>query len=158
MSELHGESVDIAVGRGLAFLGRRDRTRAEVVRHLRAKGFSESDSEGAADELSRMGYLDDLRFCIAYAEGKRRTEAWADERIRMRLRELGAPRAVIDQALAHGSPDTEVQRALRLLERRLSEPAVEEGDRRRAMGILVRRGYSPETAADAIREHRRGNP
>lgn len=147
------ESVDIAVGRALVFLGSRDRSCHEVLEHLRKRGFAHESSAGAVERLKEMGYLDDVRFAQAFCSVKREVDGWGDERIRMRLAELGVPRDSVDSALSDSHSDSELERALRLLERRLSGPVDDEGGRRRAMGILVRRGYSPELAADAIRAH-----
>jgi SOS response regulatory protein OraA/RecX len=43
--------------------------------------------------------------------------------------------------------------ALELLRRRCPNPPANRAERDRALGILVRRGYPPELAFDALRRH-----
>ena len=149
--------VELALGRALAYLGRRDRSVAEVRKQLLKRGFPGDVAEGAIERLSEMGYLDDLSFARRFAEDRRRLDGWGDRRIRQRLSELGTDREAIDQALAGEKAGSELERAIALLERRLAEPAERDSDRRRALGILVRRGYSLETASDAVRAHRQAH-
>ena len=151
------ELVELAVGRGLAFLGHRGRTIHETRNRLIQRGFSSEVSDAAVMRLREMGYLDDEQFCISFVDDRRRLDAWGDDRIRRRLRDLGAPPAEVEAALSGDEESGELQRAIDLLERRLSEPVEGVAAHRRAMGILVRRGYSSETAADAIRAHARGD-
>ena len=146
--------VELAVGRGLAFLGHRGRTVSETRNRLIQRGFDADVSEAAVSRLLEMGYLKDATFCLEFVEGKRRLDQWGDDRIRNRLRELGAPRELVEQALATDD-EGELQRAITLLERRLDTPAEDPTSHRKAMGILIRRGFAPGTAADAIRAHAR---
>ena len=149
------EQVEFAVGRGLAFLARRDRSVSEVRNQLLKRGFPGEAAEAALVRLGEMGYLDDIKFARRFAEDRRRLDSWGDRRIRKRLAELGTDRDAVDQALSVEGESSELERAIQLLERRLTEPAEREPERRRAMGILIRRGYSMETASEAVREHRR---
>jgi len=147
--------VELAIGRGLGFLGHRGRTVAETRNRLIQRGFDLDVSEAAVARLSEMGYLNDDAFCVDFVEHKRRLDHWGDDRIRNRLRELGAPRDTVETALSEDDIG-ELQRAIDLLERRLDSPAEDPNAHRKAMGILIRRGFAPSTAADAIREHARG--
>ena len=148
------DQVELAVGRGLAYLGRRDRTVSETRSQLKRRGFDDAVIDGAVSRLLEMDYLNDGRFCQRFTEDRRVLDGWGDSRIRHRLNELGAPREAIDAVFADSTAD-ELERAVAVLETRLRHPAEAEADRRRAMGLLVRRGYSPQTASDAIRAHRR---
>ena len=47
----------------------------------------------------------------------------------------------------------EMAAALELLRRRCPNPPANRAERDRALGILVRRGYPPELAFDALRRH-----
>lgn len=148
------ELVELAVGRGLAFLGHRGRTVSETRGRLIQRAFEPDVVDAAIDRLLEMGYLDDTRFALEFVESKRRIDNWGDDRIRSRMRELGVDREIAEQALAEDDKG-ELQRAVDLLERRLTAPAEDPAEHRRAMGILIRRGFAPGTAADAIRAHAR---
>ncbi len=149
--------LDHAVGLALRHLGRRDRTVAEVRAHLERRGIEEPVLGAALDRLAEMGYLDDAAFARRFAEDRRALDGWGGERIARRLRDLGIDRDLADAAAAaeDGRPG-ELATALGVLERRFPSPPEEPAARRRALGVLVRKGYDPELAADAIRAHRRG--
>ena len=105
-------------------------------------------------ELIELGYLDDARYAARFAEDRRRLDGWGSERIARRLRELGVDREHIDAALADQDPEEEMEAALELLRRRCPAAAVDpRQERDRALGILIRRGYAPELAFDALRRH-----
>ena len=104
-------------------------------------------------ELIESGYLDDARYAARFAEDRRRLDGWGSERIARRLRELGVDREHIDAALADQDPEEEMEAALELLRRRAPQPPSTRQERDRALGILIRRGYAPELAFDALRRH-----
>jgi regulatory protein len=135
------------------YLGRRDRTVLEVRRHLEAKRVEPAAIDATVAELEQQGYLDDARYAQRFAEDRRRLDGWGSERIARRLRELGVDREHIDAALAAQDPEEEMAAALELLRRRCPQPPSTRQERDRALGILVRRGYAPELAFDALRRH-----
>ena len=55
-------------------------------------------------ELIELGYLDDARYAVRFAEDRRRLDGWGSDRIARRLRELGIDREHIDAALADAGP------------------------------------------------------
>jgi regulatory protein len=134
------------------FLGHRDRTVAEVRRHLERKRVEPAGIDGAIAELRRQGYLDDARFARRFAEDRRRLDAWGAERIERRLVALGVE-AEIAAAAAAADADghDELGAAVALLRRRLRTAPRTERDRERALALLVRRGYELELAYDAVR-------
>ena len=147
------ELVELAVGRGLAFLSARDRTVSEMRAQLKKRGFSEDIGGRAIARLADMGYLDDVRFSHRFIEDRRVLDGWGNSRIERRLLELGVSRETIEGLLDRDKDELEVVRAVEVLKRRLSGPADAASDRRRALGLLMRKGYSLETASDAVREH-----
>ena len=147
------------------YLSRRERTVEELRRHLSGRDLDPAAVEAAVAELSEGGYLDDARYARLFAEDKRRLEQWGSGRIRSALLARGIERAVVDSTLAadnaadggEGGRGGEFARALALLEQRFPAPPRERRDRQRALGVLLRRGYEPELAMDALtaysREH-----
>jgi regulatory protein len=132
------------------YLGRRDRTVCEVRRHLERKRVDRSTIGGALETLTVYGYLDDARFARVFAEDKGGLEHWGCDRIRRGLLERGVERELIDSTLDLQAPGTELGRALGLLRRRF--PSAPQGDRERdrALGVLLRKGYDADLAADAL--------
>lgn len=144
-------ALELAVGH----LGKRDRTAAEVRRHLAAKDIGEQAAEAAVAELERMGYLDDARYARVFAEDRRALDAWGPERIERRLMELGVDREHIAAAIGERDGAHELEAALELLRRRLRAVPSNEREREKALGMLVRKGYDLELAYDAVRAYER---
>ena len=149
------EALESALGRAYRYLGHRDRTVAELHKHLVAKGATEEIAQAAVEELIAQGYVDDARFARQFAEDRRRLDSWGNERIERRLRELGVGGEHIAAALAtladSDELDGELDTAVALLRRRFPAPPESDRERERALGLLVRRGYDLELAYDAVR-------
>jgi regulatory protein len=148
------DSVELAVGRGLAYISQRDRTRWEVKTQLIRRGYDEPTVTEALARLAEMGYLNDALFCQRFAEDRRVLDGWGDSRIKRRLIDLGIERELLSESFPASQGSDELHRAVELLATRVRGPIEADADRRRAMGLLVRRGYSTQIASDAIRAHR----
>ncbi|MDE3134110.1 MAG: RecX family transcriptional regulator [Acidobacteriota bacterium] len=169
------ESQGTETGRGFgvayAYLNRRERTVAEVRARLERAEVGGEEIDAVIAELLEFGYLDDARYARVFTQDKRTLEAWGNERIARSLRERGVERELIEAALAehvgsasagdtgHGvlglsdsGLDSELERAVALLGHRFPAGPADPRDRERAFGVLARKGYESETAADAVRE------
>ena len=146
------EALDL----GFSYLGHRDRTVAEVRRHLERKRVEPAAIDGALAELARLGYLDDMRYAHRFADDRRRLDAWGAERIERRLVALGVPPEVVAAAIGASDDHDELSAAVELLRRRIGRPPETDRDRERALGLLARRGYELELAYDAVRAFVRG--
>ena len=149
-----GDAFDRALGLAYRFLGRRDRTVAEVRRHLAARGVDEETTDAVVAELAEQGYLDDARYAERFADDRRRLDGWGPERIARRLADLGVARDHVDAALAGRDHADDVEAAVDLLRHRLRTPPEDDRARERALGFLVRKGYDLELAYDAVRAFR----
>ena len=149
------ETDPVERARALAWrsLNKRDRTVDEVGGMLLGKRVEPAVADQVVTELIELGYLDDARYAQRFAEDRRRLDSWGSDRIARRLRELGIDREHIDAALAEQDPEEEREAALELLRRRCPQPPSTRQERDRALGILIRRGYSPDLAFDALRRH-----
>jgi regulatory protein len=132
-------------------LGRRDRTVAELHRHLASKAVEPQTINEALAELTRQGYLDDARYARRYAEDRRTLDDWGPERIERKLRAAGVEEEHIDAALSARDGEDELEAAVALLRRRCREVPATDRERERALGLLVRKGYDLELAHDAVR-------
>jgi regulatory protein len=158
--ETSEERLQRGLGWALAQLNRRERTTGEIRAHLERKGLEASLAEAVIAQLLSDGYLDDRRYAEMYVHDKRHLEGWGSERIRRELENRGLDRDLINGALNAGSsssaePETELERALALLQRRFPDPPRERRDRDRALGMLIRKGYDGELALDALTAHAR---
>jgi regulatory protein len=146
------EALDLS----FSYLGHRDRTVAEVRRHLERKRVEPAAIDGALAELGRLGYLDDTRYAQRFVEDRRRLDAWGAERIERRLVALGVPPEIAAATVGAGGEHDELSAAVELLRRRIGRPPETDHDRERALGLLARRGYELELAYDAVRAFERG--
>jgi regulatory protein len=137
------------------YLGHRDRTVAEVRRHLEKKGVEPGAIDDVVAELAEQGYLDDARFAQRLAEDRRNLDAWGAERIERKLRDAGVAREHIEAALGTQTADEAREAAVDLLRRRFPSAPTDDRGRERALGLLVRRGYDLELAYDAVRAFER---
>lgn len=135
-------------------ISRRDKTVAEVRSFLEHRAVEPQDIEHALAALAEAGFLDDARFAERFAEDKRLIERWGRERIERELSRRGVPGALAEAAVADHGRETELDAALSLLADKVAPP---EGDRERdkAWRLLVRKGYEPELAYEAVRAHER---
>lgn len=148
------EALDTALQKAYRYLGHRDRTVAELRKHLLGKGVPEEVAEEAIEGLVELGYVDDVRLARQFAEDRRNLDSWGSDRIERRLLELGVDREQVALAVAAGG-EGELDAAVELLRRRFPVPPETDRDRERALGLLVRRGYNIELAYDAVRAHGR---
>jgi regulatory protein len=159
---LHDHPVD-QVARALqlacSYLDTRERTTGEVRRYLLGEGFDAAVTEHSIASLLEEGLLDDLRFARLFITDKRELGQWGAERIRRALLQRGVEPETIAAALDMGADgnvyDDELGRALELLQRRFAAPPRSRRDRDRALGVLVRKGYLPEIALDALAAYAR---
>ena len=149
------ESLQDGLERAYRYLTMRDRTVAEVRRHLTRQALAPELVEACVAELERQRYLDDERFARRFAEDHRAFDGWGSERIRQRLLALGIEAEWAERAAGPGGGEEELNAAVAVLRRRLRVAPSDERGRSRALGLLVRRGYELELAHDAIRRFER---
>lgn len=135
-------------------LSTRDRTVAEMRAFLERKRIGPEAIDHCVAELTAARLLDDERFARLFTEDKRGIERWGSQRIERDLRRRGVPDHLIGAALAATDRDDELATAMGLLSDKLP-PCESDRDRDRAWRLLVRKGYEPELAYEAVREHGR---
>lgn len=152
------DHAERALALAFSYVGRRERTAAEVRGHLEAKDVDARLVEATVTAFQEQGLLDDARFARLFTEDKRSLEGWGNERIARGLRARGLDRELIDAALAAGGAhEDELGRALELLRRRCPVPPADARARERAFGILLRKGFDTDLALDALNSYIRGS-
>jgi regulatory protein len=147
------ERLEHALALAYRYLNPRERTSAEVRRHLERNGVDTVSRDEAVELLAEQGYVDDARFAQLFVQDKRELGEWGSERIRHGLLARGIDRELILDALVDREAveeTTELERALTLLSRRFPSPPHERRERDRALGLLIRKGYDPELALEAL--------
>ena len=144
-------ALERALEIGYRHLGRRDRTTAQLRRHLVAREVPEATIDAAVQELVRQGYLDDARYARVFVEDRRSLDGWGSERIERKLLAAGVDDELVAAALGARDGAGELHAAVALLRRRYRELPASDRERERALGLLVRKGYDLELAYDAVR-------
>src|SRR5436305_4032702 len=147
------ERLQHALALAYRYLNRRERTTTEVRRHLERKAVDATSCEWALEVLTEEGSVGDARFARLFVQDKRELEGWGRDRIRQGLLARGVDRELVEEALSEPAPieeATELDRAVALLSRRFQVPPCERRERDRALGLLIRKGYDPELALDAL--------
>jgi regulatory protein len=118
---------------------------------LAAREAAEVEIEDVIALLAEAGAIDDRGFARRYAEDKRQLAGWGPDRIARSLQGRGVAHEHIEAALAGDDEEEQLDRAIELLAQR-GLGCGSERERERALGLLVRRGYSLELAYDAVRD------
>jgi regulatory protein len=134
-------------------IGRREQTVAEIRALLERRGVEAPVAEAAIDDLLASGLLDDSRFARRFAGDKRDLDLWGARRIATELGRRGVGAPEIEAVVGETGRDDELETALILLDRRMPGPPRDDRERDRAWRLLVRRGYEPELAYEAVRRH-----
>lgn len=147
-------NLEAAKALAYTYLSRRERTTREMRECLIARGADDQLVGAVLVELTEEGHLDDRRFARLFAEDKRDLSGWGTRRIRRSLLDRGIAADVVEGSLQVADTGAdELGRALAVLRRRFPSPPATARDRRRALGVLMRKGYDYDLAVDALTEH-----
>jgi regulatory protein len=130
----------------------RERTEHELRGYLEGKKIEPTAIDEAVAELAEAGFVDDAVYALRFAEDRRSVQSWGRERIERELLRRGVERGLVERALCDGDHD-ELQAALGVLGDRFASVPGDDRERNRAWQHLIRRGYSPELAYEAVRRH-----
>jgi regulatory protein len=144
-------TLEESLGRAYVYLGKRDRTIAQMRAHLARADASAELIEETLAELIEQGYLDDARYAGRFAEDRRKLDGWGTQRIYRRLLELGVEREQAQLATRVEDGEDELEFALQLLRERVKGALEDPRARQRALGLLLRRGYEQDVAYEAVR-------
>lgn len=151
-----GQQPATAYQQALSLLVRRERSRSELARKLRERDADPAEVEAALDKLAGQGFQDDDRFAGAWAR-TRAAAGYGPQRIRMELGQHGIRGDAQDRALDSCEIDW-ADSARDLVARRYTDAALADpATRRKALGLLLRRGFDQGMAFAAI-DSVRGRP
>lgn len=128
------------------------RPRAGLAQALQRREIPAEIAESVLDRLTQVGLIDDVAYAQSYVRVKHRDRGLGRSALRSELRRLGVEPEVLAAAVETVDGDAERARATELIGKRL-DAAMEAGPiaaRRRLLGLLARRGYSPEIAVPVV--------
>ena len=145
------DDVARAVDHAARLLARRPYSRAEIRRSLTARQFAPATVDGALARLESLGYVDDQAFARFWVENRERFRPRSPQALRHELRQKGLAADVIEAALSALDARESAVRAAQEPLRRLR--GLTRGEAKNRLGaFLARRGFSYDTAREAIEE------
>lgn len=135
-------------------LSRAPMSRRRLVRKLRDRGYDESVASTVADDLARIGLLNDRALAEAAARSMVQRRPAGARFVEMKLRQKGFDGALAREAAGEALSERDpLEDALTLARKKAAAmPAKLDRDarRRRLYGMLARRGYSPDVCRAAV--------
>jgi regulatory protein len=136
----------------LYYLGRAERSRAQVVRYLEAREYAPEIVNSVMDKVDAYGYVDDARYACMLVEDRARLRGKSRRAVRQEMREKGLDAATIEEAMALYGDREEMENAMRIARKYYQRNRGDrEGFERKAGAALYRRGYDWEVIRDALR-------
>ena len=141
----------------VAALGRRMRTERELRRLMAARVEAGDPGEQAMDavvhRLKEMRYLSDVRFAATYTRLRKEDQKLGRRRVEQDLMVKGVPRGVIAKQVGDAYADVdELTQAREYVSRKRMQRPEGQKEQARAMGRLLRAGFSSTTVWKLLRE------
>lgn len=135
------------LARALAYLARREHSRAELARKLAPHAESRAELERLLADLEAKNLLSERRFTEVLARS--RGERYGAARVRQELRAHGVDDALVGEAV-RGLVVTELQRARAVWLRKFDAPPADAAERARQMRFLAQRGFSGDVVRRVV--------
>ena len=137
--------------RAMHILERTDKTEAQLRRKLEKSEYPKEAVESAIAYVTSYGYLDDRRYAEHYIEWKKQGKGKA--RLKMELVQKGISREIIEEVL-ESTDFGETREMIRqiILKKRKTDIPMNEKEKQRLYGFLMRKGFSSSDILAVMRE------
>ena len=137
--------------RAMHILERTDKTEAQLRKKLEESEYPKEAVESAIAYVTSYGYLDDRRYAKHYIEWKKQGKGKA--RLKMELVQKGISREIIEEVL-ESTDFGETREMIRqiILKKRKTNIPMNEKEKQRLYGFLMRKGFSSSDILAVIRE------
>ena len=137
--------------RAMHILERTDKTEAQLRRKLEESESPKEAVESAIAYVTSYGYLDDRRYAEHYIEWKKQGKGKA--RLKMELVQKGISREIIEEVL-ESTDFGETREMIRqiILKKRKTDIPMNEKEKQRIYGFLMRKGFSSSDILAVMRE------
>lgn len=138
--------------RALRLLEQGDRTKKGLENKLEQNGYPPEAVEEAIAYAESFHYIDDKRYAVNYIQNQRGCKGRA--RIMMELRNKGVSQEDIDFAFQETEEGADTRERIRELirKKRKSQGTMEEKERQKLYGFLMRRGFASSDILSVLRE------
>jgi len=157
-SEARASDPTAAREAALRLLERARRTRSDLFRRLREKGYAAATAEQVIERLAAVGLVDDVEYARAYLETRLRRRSAGWRRLEQELRARGVSSEDVAAARARleerEGPADETAGARRVIAQAAGRYARLDPRtrRRRLYALLARRGFDGDVIEAALRE------
>ena len=135
--------------RAVAYLARREHSRAELAKKLSAYGEQE-EIDSVLNSLQDAKLLSDQRFAAAFVRS--RAERFGAGRLRQELRQRGVEDGLVAQELAVDDLPSEIERARSVWKKKFDAQPVDAKDWARQARFLQGRGFSGDIIRRVLKE------
>ena len=137
--------------RAMHILERTDKTEAQLRKKLEESEYPKEAVESAIAYVTSYGYLDDRRYAEHYIEWKKQGKGKA--RLKMELAQKGISREIIEEVL-ESTDFGETREIIRqiILKKRKTNIPMNEKEKQRLYGFLMRKGFSSSDILAVMRE------
>lgn len=141
-----------ATAYALYLLGRKARSKREIIEKLRAKEYPESEIAATVSQLEKNRLIDDVIFSKIYAEDKVRIYRRGRHRIALELLQKGIDKELIQEVTKNINSEVELEAARSLLESKTRQwrQLTDRQRFERSVSLLQRRGFSGAIIRQAI--------
>ncbi|MBM3691416.1 MAG: regulatory protein RecX [Actinobacteria bacterium] len=150
------ETDPIGVARAIVFrkLAVSAKTRAELAEILKSRNIPTDIASAVLDRFSEVGLIDDQLFANNYAKSRHQHRGFAARAIKYQLANKGVSQQEIDSALSDITPEVELQRAIKLAEKKLESIRNLDSTKQlnRVVDFLARKGYGGAIAYQAAKQ------
>jgi len=139
----------------LCYLGVRARSRKEIVDRLTQKGYDKDIVALVAEDLERVGLVNDLEFSRAWVKERLRARPRGRRMLKQELWQKGIPKEMAEKAIQEAFEEvSERELAKELVRRRLDryQNLEKKKAERRMADFLLRRGFDWEAVKEALTE------
>lgn len=138
--------------RAMHLLQKMDRTKWELERKLQESGYPQVVVKRALEYVESFHYIDDKRYAAIYIQSQKTKKGKA--RIKMELMRKGISAELIAEVFSETENEIDTREAIRsLIEKKCSySEEMDEKEKRRLYGFLLRRGFSASDILSVFRE------
>lgn len=138
--------------RAMHLLQKMDRTKWELERKLQESGYPQVVVQRALEYVESFHYIDDKRYAVMYIQSQKTKKGKV--RIKMELMRKGISAELIAEVFSETEDEIDTREAIRsLIEKKCSySEEMDEKEKRRLYGFLLRRGFSSSDILSVFRE------
>lgn len=136
----------------LQYLSYKDRTKREVIRKLKEKGFTKEVTKKTVIALMNYGYINDLEFSKKFVKQRVNVKGYGKYKVVRELKEKGVSDEIIETVTENIDND-ELETALRIAIKKARNLDLNEyKDKQKLYAYLQRRGYSYDKIKTVVEE------